>query len=168
MQRWFRYNLTAMAPKVAAALPAAAPKAKARVPALRWGLPPLRNARSEEQPSFPPIKMPKCLQNLRNHDMLTPDNPRRYHGFKDNEADRVAYFLLHTDEATRDEMFRRLLYHVHPRTVYKIRCCYGAEKSRMQMKLAHRSLEAYGPWRRGETPRSQGVLACSDRGIVHG
>ena len=110
-----------MAPKVAKALPAADPKAKAKVPALRWGLPPLRKARSDEQPSFPPIRMPKCLQNLRKHDTLTPANPRRYHGFKDNESQRVAYFLLHTDEATRDEMFLRLLYHVHPKTDYKIR-----------------------------------------------
>ena len=157
-----------MAPKVAKALPAAEPKAKAKVPALRWGLPPLRKARSDEQPSFPPIRMPKCLQNLRKHDTLTPANPRRYHGFKDNESQRVAYFLLHTDEATRDDMFLRLLYNVHPKIVYKITCCYGAEKSRMQMKLAHRSLEAYGPWRQAETPRSQGVFACSDRGVVHG
>ena len=65
--------------------------------------------------------------------MLTPDNLRRYHGFKDSEAEQVAYFLLHTDEATRDEMLLRMLYHVHPKTVYKIRCCHGAETSRMQL-----------------------------------
>ena len=154
-----------MAPKRAAALPVAAPKAKARVPTLRWGLPPLRNARSDEQPSFPQIKMPKCLKNLRKQDMLTADNR-----MKDNEADRVAYFLLHTDAATRDEMFLRLLYHAHPKTVYKIRCCYGAEELRMHLKLAQRTLAAYGPWREGEAPRSQGVIACSDKptGLVHG
>ena len=120
-----------MAPKVAAVdtvLRLAAPKAEVRVAARRRGVSSLRNAHSDDQPSFPPIKrkrveslMPKCLEDLRNHDMLTPDNLRRYHGFKDNEAEEVANFLLYTDEATRDEMLLRLLYHVHPRTVNKSR-----------------------------------------------
>ena len=102
--------------------------------------------------------------------MLTPGTSRRYHEIKDNEADRVAYFLLHTEEATRDELFLRLLYHVHPKTVYKIRCCYGAEASRMQLKLAQRCREAYGPWRQGQVPQSKGAIACSDKpsGLVHG
>ena len=154
-----------MAPRAVAALPVAAPKAKARAPAFRLGLPPLRNARSDEQPSFPPIKMPKCLKNLWKQDMLTADNR-----LKDNEVDRVAYYLLHAEAATRDELFLRLLYHAHPKTVYKIRCSYGAEELRMHLKLAQRTRAAYGPWREGEAPRSQGVIACSDKptGLVHG
>ena len=95
--------------------------------------------------------------------MLTADNR-----LKDNEVDRVAYYLLHAEAATRDELFLRLLYHAHPKTVYKIRCAYGAEEWRMHLQLAQRTQAVLV--REGEAPQSQGVIACSDKptGLVHG